>query len=99
MNRDDWVQGEDGRMHCPCHFGAEKKLAAVTAERDLHIKYGQEARAKWCATECKDKIAALDAERYRWLRSSDTSLDWTPEKPMREVQAIVSPSYKREGRK
>ena len=32
MNRDDWVQGEDGRMHCPCHLGAEKKLAAVTAE-------------------------------------------------------------------
>jgi hypothetical protein len=39
LEHKDWIKGEDGRLHCPCHFAAEQRLAEVVAECRASLDY------------------------------------------------------------
>ena len=44
---------------------ADERIADLEQTTKEHIAYGQDARAKWCATECKDRLEAAQKENER----------------------------------
>ncbi len=78
MPREDWILGLDGRLHCPCCFAAEKKLAAAEGE----IKYEREWKEQYY------KQSLLQTEQYAALqaRLSDA---WETIELLREAKAAT----------